>query len=692
MERVARSVRLAAAAAALAMMSPAVAGAQGQPAQQGQPPTYKEQVEVVATKVPETPQEVPAAIEVISGDQLAATGATTLREALSLAAGVDVAPGGDGGPAASVPEFWGLREFDAFLLVVDGIPWGGAFNPSLATLSLRDVERIEVLRGPAPVTYGATSFVGVIYVVHKSGAAAGRYATASVGSYGSGSAGLDLALPAFGSWQTRLSVDGERRGYSDDRTSYARGHASYRGSTGKTGDRMWFMADVDVLRQDPASPHPREGAALTTAVPTDANQNPAGAFVNEARVTGMFGSERTLGGGLVWTWTGSFSHSSQQQFRGFLTDVGDTADNATGYRENIDVNDVYADTHVAWPARSHVRLVAGGDFLFGNGEAAGATFAYTAPLDGATATVVPEPADLNLDAEARRSFFGAYAMAEYTPVPRLTLSAGARLNATVERHGEGDSVSHARLSGSAGAIYGLWERGVDHVRAYASYRNTFKPAAFDFSLAENEGVLAPETAQSYEGGIKARAARGRVDVEASVFRMNFENLVTSTVVDGLPSLVNAGKTRFQGVETAAAFHGPHHVSGRATYSFHDSTFVDVVQAFDGVPQQLAGKRFEMSPRHLFSAGLIVAPERGVVGSLIVKYTGDRYLDKRNRALAAPFATVDAGLGYRLGAWEVRLDGRNLTDRRDPVSESEVGDAQYYLMTARRVDLTAGVRF
>ena len=146
-------------------------------------------------------------------------------------------------------------------------------------------------------------------------------------------------------------------------------------------------------------------------------------------------------------------------------------------------------------------------------------------------------------------------MAEFTLWPRETLSAGLRINATVERHGEGDSVTHARMAGSAGAMFGVWEQGVDHVRLHANYRNTFKLAAFDFSLAENEGVLAPETAQSYEGGVKVRTASGRVDVEASVFRMDFENLVTSTVVGGLPALINAGKTRFQGIETPASATG-----------------------------------------------------------------------------------------------------------------------------------------
>ncbi|WP_428396292.1 hypothetical protein [Lichenicoccus sp.] len=39
-----------------------------------------------------------------------------------------------------MPSLLGLDEFDAFLLVVDGVPWGGA--------------------GSVPVTYGATAFIG----------------------------------------------------------------------------------------------------------------------------------------------------------------------------------------------------------------------------------------------------------------------------------------------------------------------------------------------------------------------------------------------------------------------------------------------------------------------------------------------------------------------------------------------------
>src|SRR5262245_60504456 len=109
-----------------------------------------EHIEITATRIPEDPGPVPGFVSVVSGEDLRRRGARDLRGALSLVAGVDIAPGGDAGPAASVPELWGLKEFDAFLLVVDGVPWGGAFAPALATLDLTDVERIEVQRGPAP--------------------------------------------------------------------------------------------------------------------------------------------------------------------------------------------------------------------------------------------------------------------------------------------------------------------------------------------------------------------------------------------------------------------------------------------------------------------------------------------------------------------------------------------------------------
>ena len=223
----------------------------------------------------------------------------------------------------------------------------------------------------------------------------------------------------------------------------------------------------------------------------------------------------------------------------------------------------------------------------------------------------------------------------------------------------------------------------NHLRAFANYRNTFKPAAFDFGLAENEGILEPETSTSFEGGLKVRMMDGRLDFEGSVFRMDFKNLVTPTIVAGLPALINAGSTRFKGYELAtdlrlATLCRARHLQlpRRKVRRFRPG--------FGGTLTQLGGNRFEMSARHLASAGLTYAPDQGFIANVGTNYTGDRYLNKRNTALVPSFTTIDAGIGFRTSRAELRLDGRNLGDKRDAVSESEFGDAQYYRMTARSV--------
>ncbi|MBW7932088.1 MAG: TonB-dependent receptor [Gemmatimonadaceae bacterium] len=223
------------------------------------------------------------------------------------------------------------------------------------------------------------------------------------------------------------------------------------------------------------------------------------------------------------------------------------------------------------------------------------------------------------------------------------------------------------------------------MKAFANFRSTFKPAAFDFSLAENEGVLDPETSTNYEAGVKARAFDGAADFEASLFSMDMQNIVTPTVVNNLPALTNGGATHLSGVELAADLRLAHSNFVRASYSAHDATFGDYLYSFDGVSNtQLDGKRFEMSAKSLWSLGFSHAPERGFIASVNANHVGDRYLNKRNTALAPAYETIDASIGFRTARAEYRLDGRNLGDRRDAVAESEFGDAQYYRMTPRTI--------
>src|SRR5258706_10612277 len=53
-------------------------------------PTVERRIEVTATRLPEEPDKVPAAIEVFTGDELRARGVHDLRDALSLAVGLEI--------------------------------------------------------------------------------------------------------------------------------------------------------------------------------------------------------------------------------------------------------------------------------------------------------------------------------------------------------------------------------------------------------------------------------------------------------------------------------------------------------------------------------------------------------------------------------------------------------------------------
>jgi iron complex outermembrane receptor protein len=324
-------------------------------------------------------------------------------------------------------------------------------------------------------------------------------------------------------------------------------------------------------------------------------------------------------------------------------------------------------------------------------------------LDGSGApsssgqTIVERP-----EFEDERLFLGGYALALWKPTDRWLIDAGLRLNHSQEEqegeveteHGEEQVTSErdeTRLSGALGASFRL--TGEENALwLFARYTDAFKPAALDFGPEAEGAILDPETAQTIEGGFKGSHLGGRLTWQASAYTMDFDNLVIAATVNGLPVLRNGGEQRFEGFELEAKLACEHGLSFQGSYASHSAKFRDFVQEFDGVPTQLAGKKLEMSPDELASLGVLWVPESGPFAHAEMNYTGDRFLNKRNTAPADPFTTYSAGFGYRFESFTIRIDGANLTDERDPVAESELGDAQYYLLPARSYRLGASFRF
>ena len=655
---------------------------------------------VTATRVPEPADRVPAAISVVSGSELRARGASDMATALSLVPGVEAPSGGDAGPSSAVPSFWGLHEFDAFLLVVDGVPWGGAFNPAITTLDFTDTQRVEVLKGAAPVLYGATSFVGVVNVMHYPAGEAADEADVAFGTYGSLRGSASLALPGLAGYRQSLAIDGQNLGFADGREHVANGRALYRGAL-DVGSGTWRVdADANVVRDTPASPVIRSGTSLTTLTPINANFNPADARIDEDKYHLAVGYSQPTAWG-AWDTQASYATSTVTDIRAFLhPDLSGTADTQNQRRY---IGDGYLDSHLTNTPHRELTVVVGADALYGHGAQTtlNGNSAYTVPLNG---SVLPPPTwALPVNEigtlDDKRLFTGQYAQLDWQPDARWDVLAGVRLNEAYEHKDSSDlilsppplasedtSKTITRLTETIGTSYRIWAAGKDETVVYADYRDAFKPAAIDFGPDYTPDLLRPEEAQSYEMGLKGSADDARVSYQAELFRLNFTNLVVATASG---ALANAAGERLAGIEAEVRYRIAPDLALAASAARHDATYANYL-FFDGTSNvEVAGRELPLSPHVLAAAGILYTPQHGITATAVARYAGRRYLDEEDTAPVGGYVTEDATLGYSFGATSVSFEGTNLSNQRPPVTASEFGSQSFYLLPARMIWLHAG---
>ncbi len=124
-----------------------------------------------ASKEPEQVWRTPAAIYVITQEDIRRSGATSIPEVLRLAPGLEVARTDSDHWAVGVRGFGGQFS-KSRLVMIDGRSvysplFAGVYWQVQDTL-LEDIERIEVIRGPGGTIWGANAVNGVINIITKS--------------------------------------------------------------------------------------------------------------------------------------------------------------------------------------------------------------------------------------------------------------------------------------------------------------------------------------------------------------------------------------------------------------------------------------------------------------------------------------------------------------------------------------------
>jgi vitamin B12 transporter len=170
--------------ARLAALPLAVAAAFPAFSQAGATPQLKETV-VTATRSAQPVGDVVADVTILDRELIERSGATGLADVLARVPGIEMSR--NGGPGAATSVFLRGAESRFTAVYIDGVrvdsqATGGA---AWESIPLAQIDRIEVLRGPAAAVYGSDALGGVIQLFTRRGESGfAPFAGAGLGSYG----------------------------------------------------------------------------------------------------------------------------------------------------------------------------------------------------------------------------------------------------------------------------------------------------------------------------------------------------------------------------------------------------------------------------------------------------------------------------------------------------------------------------
>lgn len=570
------------AAALLAFARPATA-------QQPQDTIRLDSLVVTATRLPMPRTAVASAVTVVTGDALRTQGITTLLEALRAVPGAAMVQGGSYGAPASL--FLRGGESDYVKVLVDGVAVndpGGAFD--FAHLTTDDVERIEIVRGPASVLYGSDAVAGVVQVFTRPGRGAVRWRlSGGGGTYGSSQLEAEAS---GGSARAGFSVSASR--FESD--------GSYAFNSGYRRSEL-----AALLR---ASAGDRTDARLTVRIddhsthfPTDAS----GRLVDHNQFT--TGRQATFG------FEGRHILSSRLELRMQLG--ANTAD--AGYDNRPDgpgdTLGFYADVSSGRAVRrsADLRVVAS--------LAPGTTFTLGGALERQTDRSLDSaasqwgPSADTLIASRRNG--AAYVQLVADPGGRVALTLGAR----VDRNQRFGSFGTYRA--------GLAWRVAPRLRVRAAVGSALKEPTFYENYATGYVVgnpdLRPEKSRSWELGAEAQLGRRGSAVSATWFTQRFTDLIQYTASPPAPlttNYFNLAASEASGLELEATLAVRRGLTTRAHYTYLRTLVRDAGFSADPGGAFADGRALLRRPAHAGGASVAAAAGAATV-SLGVEVVGRR---------------------------------------------------------------------
>jgi iron complex outermembrane recepter protein len=621
-----------------------------------------------ATRTDTPIRDVPQSITVIPQQVLEDQQITQISDALRNVSGLSsqessLSPSGD---AAIIR---GFRSFDYFFTNgIRNLGAGGAFQQELA-----NVERIEVLRGPASVLYGQGEAGGLINLVTELPTNEPFYEVeGTIGNYDFYRPSIDFSGPLndSGTIGYRFNAQYQNSGTFVDFVDIERIFVAPVLSV-ELGRDTSFVLEGSYLRDSrniyPGLP------AVGTVLENPLGEVPRSRYLGEPDFSDVTYESFNLGYRLEHQFNENLR--IRNAFRVEIADVLERdllglgelqADNRTVNR-NASTTTGVTETYslvtdvVGTVSTGNVEheLLFGIDLrrqresfeLFFGGD----TIDLFDPVYGNRDFGL----ERGYDATQVRSYVGIYAQDLISILDNLKLLLGARYDlANQEYIGrlEGESTlfqQDTQLSPRVGIVY----QPIPPVSLYASWSRSFFPLG-DFGDRNADGTpFEPTTGEQFEVGVKTEFLDGRLAATLALYDITRQNVLTDDP-DRPEFRIQVGEQRSQGIEFDVAGEILPGWNLIASYAYTDSEITEDNSGFEGnrpnnVPQHSGSlwTTYEIQTGDLqglgFGAGIFVV--------------GDRPGDLANTFDLPSYVRTDAALFYRRDNWQAQLNFKNLFD-------------------------------
>ena len=304
---------------------------------------------VEVTTVSKEPEEVwqtPAAIYVLTQDDIRRSGATSIPEALRLVPGVEV--------ARADSNHWaiGIRGFESgfsksVLVLIDGrsvyTPLYAGVYWDVQNVPLQDVDRIEVIRGPGGTIWGANAVDGVINIITKNAKdTQGAYASVGAGNVDEGTGSFRYG----GEIGKSLNYRVYGMGFADDPEFHSNYDEFDAWQLGQAGFRTdWSRQDRDTFTVQGDFYNGSEGQLVSIG-----SYSPPG-------TVNLAGPVLVSGGNVLGRWERKFKTGSDLQIQTYYDRTSRLSPQLGEIRDTFDVDLLY---HLTLKWHQDVLLGAGG--------------------------------------------------------------------------------------------------------------------------------------------------------------------------------------------------------------------------------------------------------------------------------------------------------------------------------------------